>query len=181
MRILVADGLEKVPGLLEGRSKNIGMNTNPVHGGKITLEHIKHTSNKYFIHGHVKAKFAEFVVQRLRCTVHHVIRDPRNVLISYSRYRNKTPEIMLTKRWYGPFVQFCRGFVGWEQYATIYKYEDIWGHAAYLPGNLYVGAKNDLDTWTGAPSDWREWWTDEIDKIWCDQGGPELVRELGYE
>lgn len=57
-------------------------------------------------------------------------------------------------------------------------YRDLIG----LRGNyqIYEHGQVDLNTWSGALTDWRHWWDAKIDRAWTKAGGPEIEKAWGY-
>jgi hypothetical protein len=90
----------------------------------------------------------------------------------------------------GSYTAYQKWF---DSSAYCFKYEDIQkdmnvvnGLADYLkkprpstdflskiPGGTY--------TWTGETSDWRKYWTENLDRIWRDEGMVEIEKKLGYD
>lgn len=185
MRLLSLQGKQRCPGILKAVSPHFGLTLNPTPAdlNPITLSAARDFSNDYFIHGHVRVAAA---VQWL--TFVTVKRDPRNVLVSYVRWTRKergttdVPDLCeaMDRFFSHPFPKTYRAFLGWEKYGTVLRYEDIAEQCASIDIDLYANSTTNRDTWTSAPSDWRNWWSERIEKKWRQIGGPDLVAEAGY-
>jgi hypothetical protein len=106
----------------------------------------------------------------------NVIREPRNVLVSYCRHRLAKDNLRLSLAealrdyWgWGCFVEFYRLFLGWRGRATILRYEDLAECSPLLDG-----------TATGSPSRWQDVWDRAAEQEWRNRGGPRLLRDAGY-
>lgn len=140
-----------------------------------------------------------------RHKVAYVYRNPRNVLISAQRYQNHQmrgwEKTVTEEKLIAQFFDFFNAsmpavynaYQKWfDTSAYCFKFEDmisdrktIDGLADYL-GKPHVG-NNALEqlqggtaTWTGRLSDWTEFWTPELDKIWVEEGMLEIEKKLGY-
>jgi hypothetical protein len=138
--------------------------------------------------------------------VAYVYRNPRNVLISAQRYQNAqmrgwedtiTNE-KLIEQFFGYYNSsmpaMYQSYMKWlGTSAYCFKYEDMLkgpevmhGLADYLgkprlPNERYKDIPGGTATWTGKSSDWREFWTKEIDEIWIAEGMLEIEQALGYD
>lgn len=185
MRMLAAHGGKRVPGLLKALPprKPFVLVATPADPEPITIERAKTLSDSYFIHGHVGAAA---VVEWFRFIT--IIRDPRNVLVSYLRWTHKEGKPRapidlvdaMDHFFRRPFQQVYRGFLDWRVQGEVVRYEDLTAENLPTTVQLYSGAAQDRDTWTKAPSDWRDWWTERVERKWRSIGGPALVTEAGY-
>ncbi len=138
--------------------------------------------------------------------VAYVYRNPRNVLISAQRYQNHQmrgwEHTVTEQKLINQFFDFfnCSMPAAYNAYqkwhdskAYVFKFEDmlagqetINGLADYLgkprpPANKYTEIKGPTATWTGQLSEWRDFWTEGLDKIWESEGMVEIERRLGYD
>lgn len=115
-----------------------------------------------------------------------VFRDPRNVLVSYCRYRKRVEGLdasipqALADFWGQPFVEVYAGYLGWRGKAVAIRYEDIPGSVAGDGSGIYQKHERDWNTRTGSPSRWQDIWTQEDEAAWVKHGGPELLAKAGY-
>lgn len=137
----------------------------------LTLEELAAFPNSVFIHGHVAPS-----PDLDRFMVVTIIRDPRNVLVSYRRHRLREEglEVSLVDAmrdyWgWGCFAAFYRAFLEWQGRATIVRYEDLEKCHPVARGSH-----------TGVPSCWQDVWTDEAEEEWQRRDGPQLLRDAGY-
>lgn len=134
----------------------------------------------YFILAHVPARLA------LPGSVITVFRDPRNVLVSYCRHREREdcdrPSLVeaIGSFWNQPFVPLYDSYLGWHGRSVVLRYEDMPSWQVGDGASLYAGQSRDWNTRTGSPSDWRDHWTQEAEEAWQDAGGVELLARAGY-
>lgn len=176
-------GLSRQPGLLDclHLKQQCLIRATSADPRPIKMERARMLPGNYFLHAHAHARAP---VEWARVVT--MMRDPRNVLVSYVRHKGDWPDspeslIQAMKNFRGyPFQEVYRGFVGWRRKGLVIRYEDM--PPGFAPANprLYEGSAQDNDTWTGQPSDWREWWTERVDRVWRGIGGPELLAEAGY-
>lgn len=157
-------GLRRAPGLLKAPTGRAEYRPTPRDPEIPPWSRLRNHGD--FVHTHVPAD-----VDLPPCrSVVVVKRYPRNVLVSYVR-DPRTPSTTLhdaLHHFYAkPFVRVYRRYLRWRGRATVVPYEAI-----VAPP---VG-----ETYTGAPSNWREWWTDEFAAAWARAGGNRLVAEAGY-
>jgi hypothetical protein len=129
----------------------------------------------------------------------HIIRHPRNCLISMCRFKGMpvTTGFLLghLQRYgeHGPMAALARGFLPWLSVPTVHtlRYEDLMASDAALRG---VAAFLDLPyledafanlpgltmTWTGSPSRWEDHWNADLDRAWVDSGMADVQARLGY-
>lgn len=171
MRVLKAQGLKRAPGLYDGMRGKAHIRPTkafraPTKGG---------LDDSWFVHGHVPAAYD------LDCWVITIFRDPRNVAVSCARAYLGGDVAKVIREFQGAsIVKRYRSFLGWRLKALTVRYEDICEAARRLPANLYQEAVEDHDTYTGSPSDWREWWNSEAEDAWRKAGGYDLLFEAGY-
>lgn len=133
--------------------------------------------------------------------VAYIYRNPRNVLISALRYRNHQrrgwEDTITEEKLVDCFFDFFnasmpgvyRSYEKWmTSLAHIVRFEDLVSGAAMPALAAYLDRpcrefkmEGGTYTWTGRLSDWREHWTDGIDKVWHEEGMVETERGLGYE
>jgi Sulfotransferase domain len=146
---------------------------------------------------------AEFEAGAPKGTTHQVFikRDPRNVIVSKLRGDQDavTPGKFLSRMQRfdtASLVDEMRKFEGWMvamQSLPIHvvRYEDLIADAgtmralAWFLGVPYLeGAFGELEghtrTWNKVKSDYREVWTDEVQRRWRAGGGDALLRRWGY-
>lgn len=133
--------------------------------------------------------------------VAYIYRNPRNVLLSALRYRNHQrrgwENTITEEKMIDCFFDFFnaalpsvyQGYAKWHtSKAHLVRYEELVsgeampGLAAYLgvPMRQFELAGGTY-TWTGNPSNWREYWSDGLDRVWHEEGMVEIERGLGYE
>jgi hypothetical protein len=138
--------------------------------------------------------------------VAYVYRNPRNVLISSQRYQNHQmrgwEDTITDEKLINQFFDFYNSsmpavYASYSKWlltsAYCFKFEDMLagpevmhGLADYLgkprlPSEKYKDIPGPTPTWTGKLSDWRQFWTDGIDKIWVGEGMLEVEKSLGYD
>ena len=166
MAHLEARGLRRHPGMVKSK------------GGKIVFRNPASApvDGFDFVHGHVPTK-ARKVAAAAGLEVVTILRDPRNVLVSYARAFSHrlggAPDLAAAMDdFFGRrFVNVAMEYADWQDHCEIVRYEDI---------RPPVSKTRMSQTWTGAPSDWRACWTPEIDRKWTGCGGREIVARFGY-
>lgn len=138
----------------------------------------------------------------------NIIRNPRNMMISWHRMRNKNSKIPTSLICKIPeVIKQTKPFLGWlnDKKVLNVRYEDLMSDDDML---LVVGDFIDRDpiknhraeawsntrTFTGNPSIWQEHkeydekakkdkilWTDRVQEVWEQQGGLELEASLRYD
>ena len=132
--------------------------------------------------------------------VAYVLRNPRNVLLSALRYRNHQrrgwEDTITEEKLIDCFFDFFNAslpgvYRSYEKWLTskahVVRFEglmdrsEIPGLAAFLGvPNKPIALEGGTYTWTGKLSDWREYWTEGIDRVWREEGMEVVERELGY-
>ena len=171
------------------------------------LKEVLALDNQNFIHGHVAYK--PFLEGRLIDSGHkmvHIVRNPRNVAISWMRHRNKQSpnfrvseenllKIIENKMFGMSVVEYYSGFTGWinSKLALNLKFEEIFeekkktvkSFSSYLQLDHKEIDMNKVfgrgSTFTGNWSDWKEWWSQDVEEAWIRSSGIELEEKLGYE
>lgn len=133
--------------------------------------------------------------------VAYIYRNPRNVLISALRYRNNQrrgwDDTITEAKLVDCFFDFFnaslpwvyRGYRKWmDSQAHVVRFEDMVSGKAIPALAEFLGVpyrefqiEGGTYTWTGRLSDWREHWTDGMDKVWHEEGMGEVERGLWYE
>lgn len=176
-------GLKRAPGIVKaepGRS-TLRVYGTPADPEPVTAAEVLEGRPGWFIHGHLQP-----VKDVGDATVITVVRDPRNVLVSYVRWWNSLNEKQTTLlETLGaffddsdyPFLDIYRDFLGWAGRGPIMRYEHM--PRVKLPG-VYNGASANHSTWNDEPSDWRSAWSDDIEREWLRRGGARALIEAGY-
>lgn len=154
---------------------------NGVRAAGVSLEQVKQNNRPgMFILAHVPA------TRELWGNVVTVFRDPRNMLVSYCRHRERedgfrpTLAEAIRDYWGQPFVPLYDSYLGWKGRSVVIYYEDLPPAQIGDGGSIYVGHDRDWNTRTGEPSDWRNEWNDEAEDAWRASDGPGLLRRSGY-
>lgn len=138
--------------------------------------------------------------------VAYVYRNPRNILISALKYQNHQmrgwEETINEEKLIAQFFDYYNSSMPavYNAYAKwlltsayCFKYEDMLTDIEVAQGLArYLGKKEPKQeflekipggtpTWTGKTSDWRDHWTDGLDKIWVGEGMLEIEKSLGYD
>lgn len=130
-----------------------------------------------------------------------IFRDPRNVLVSWVRFaRNEAVSagfLMAAIRAYysgESFVAEAGMFTPYlsDPNALAVRFEDLLsdGGASVIAIAGFIGVPEIPDvyesipgmtvTYTGALSVWQDHWTDQVDAVWQEEGGPQLLADWGY-
>lgn len=137
------------------------------------------------------------------------LRDPRNTIVSHTRYKSSIREPakldrriakLITRRRPGEdtpiehMTKWAKRWVKWKG-ALVVRFEvltnpefslsEVERISAYLDGlgdpeDARAYAMGTSVTYTGRHSRWREWFGPEATKAWNENGGPALVRAMGY-
>lgn len=119
-----------------------------------------------------------------------VLRDPRNVLVSYCRHRSRHDELEVSIAeaikdfWGQPFVPLYRDFLGWRGKSIVVRYEDLVADHVGDGASIYDD-QPEWDSWigntrTGAPSNWEDHWDDEAERAFVESDGLDLLDRAGY-
>lgn len=177
MQVLAAAGGERLPGIVDGMRDGLVLRPTTAFPDAPSLDSARAMGNGVFVHGHVPVEKADMLDGLFVVTIK---RDPRAVAVSYARWRGVSVVQAITDFFGQPLVEWYRAFLGWERFGPVLRYEDIEAFAIGLDADLYAGAEQNHDTRTGDPSDWRDWWSYEVEAAWSTVGGPRLVEESGY-
>lgn len=134
-----------------------------------------------------------------------VKRDPRNALcsavrfdeIQHSRGLPLTPGTVISKMrdyWGKTFVEQISKCDGWflpSPDVLVIRYEDLVADDSTMRKIAdFVGAKWIEDAFENLPGHTRTWnevrsdylavWNEDVEKVWKEQGGPELLERWGY-
>lgn len=123
-------------------------------------------------------------------------RDPRNVIVSWLRFHS---DLVTPGKFLARFRRFSDSslseemsrYEGWLSLAYVVRYEDLVrddsamrGIAAMLGVPYIDGAWEQLEnhtvTWNAVKSDFRSVWTPEVEAVWNEEGGRELLARWGY-
>lgn len=174
-------GAKRCPGTLLGCTKDQELHVSGAPWA--TMELLRLTPDNCYVIGHVAACHAEALAG---VPVVTVLRDPRNMLISYRRHRKRVDGLDLSTAkaledyWGAPFYEVYRGFLGWHGKAAIVRYEDIPASVAGDGSGIYCRHDAHHNTRTGRPSNWVDDWGQEDHRAWRAAGGPALAAEAGY-
>ena len=135
-----------------------------------------------------------------------IYRNPRNVVISAVRYQNQqvrdeTPDVTDKKiidQIYGFFNTSLRSY--YEVYypwlnskACKVKFADLVSNPSTVksiidymgsnakPENIVKNLPGGTGTWTGKYSDWTKYWSEEVDKVWKEEGMVEMEKKWGFD
>jgi hypothetical protein len=177
MALLDTMGLKRVPGTI------LPKNGHPaVHGvPDLGMAAVRMIPDNCYILAHVPSTYQ---LEGLRVIT--VFRDPRNVLVSYCRYRNAENGLNVRVHqalddFYGsPFCMVYRGYLGWRGRSLCLRYEEIPEQVAGQGQGIYAREPRDWNTRTGKPSRWQDWWDEEAQAAWIRTGGLSLLHEAGY-
>jgi len=125
-----------------------------------------------------------------------IVRDPRNVIVSWLRFNRKsvTPGTFLAafrKFQDRPLVEEMADYAPWLEIGHVVSYEALIAGplsmrkmASYLGVPYLEGAWQELPgltvTWNAVKSDYRSVWTPAVIKAWYGEGGGELLTRWGY-
>lgn len=176
-------GLNRLPGIIEAwhADRTIALRETGADSEVVTLGKARQLDDRIFCHAHVHAGHR---LDGFRVVT--IFRDPRNVLVSYVRHQERVRGERITlqdalRSFCGrPFVEVYRGFLGWRGRSLCLRYEDFPPGFCGNGAGLYAHADRDHNTRTGSPSNWLDWWTEEMDLDWQAAGGPGLVEDAGY-
>lgn len=181
MELLASMGVERAPGIVNHDNGVVGVFATPADPNPVSMDEVRTPGPPRFIHAHVPAGDWDLGAARVIA----VLRDPRNVLVSWTRWRNRdtvTEAALLDALdWFydtGPFVEVYRSFLGWRGRALVVRYEDV--PRDFSRVDLYEEAEQDRSTWMSSPSDWRACWTTRVDEAFREAGGLEMLVEAGY-
>lgn len=178
MALLDTMGLKRCPGTILPMGDGIYVDGLP----QMSAEALKAIPDNVYILAHVSARYD---LSGFRVIT--VIRDPRACLISYIRHREREDGLRITVQqalesyWdWGPFVPLYQSFLGWIGRSIVMRYEDMPASMIGDGTGIYRGQQRDWNTRTGNPSQWFHVWTDEIEAVWQQHGGPALLYAAGY-
>jgi len=129
----------------------------------------------------------------------HIIRHPKNVLISYVRYTfNECSEKHVLDN-IPNVIDDCRVFVKWlyDKEVLTVKFENMLKNDKTLKNiakfigvpfkkSAFLNMTNKVvdlgfdNTKTNKHSNWQDWWSDRHQDRWIEYGGPQLEIDLGY-
>jgi len=123
----------------------------------------------------------------------HIIRNPRNTLISWVRYMKLERNDRTIIKSMDFMIRRMLGHVGWlnEPHCLTVRFEELLSDPKVLESisqylnmplteNHFESLWGDTVTFTGDLTNWEDWWTEEVDKAWIDKGGVELELKMGY-
>lgn len=180
MELFQAMGLKRAPGIVRGSGDGgtLVVNETPADPETVDEEDVLEGRSGWFIHGHLPP-----VRDYGNAIPVTVIRDPRNVIVSYQKHAvlsgEDRPSLLdaLTSFLGKPFFDVYPAFLDWQGSAPTVRYEDL---PRVRWGSVYEGANQDRSTWTDRPSDWMRDWSALEKRQWRGAGGNQLVREAGY-
>lgn len=127
-----------------------------------------------------------------------IIRDPRNILVSKLRFEGSrvTPGMVISKfRLFDKksLVEEMAEYEGWltDPDTLVVKFEELVSDpsiikkiAEFVDTPYIEGAFEELPgltrTWTGALSNYQDYWTQDVANVWDAEGGPELLKRWNY-
>lgn len=124
----------------------------------------------------------------------HIVRNPRNALISYMRMNNidlsvknisnEIPRLIEEQSSYLHYLRDTKTLnIKFENLVSSDK--ELNRMAKYLDMRLiddhFDKSKKGVATWTGRLSNWVEVWEGKINSAWIVNGGLELEQKMGYE
>jgi hypothetical protein len=174
-------GARRCPGTLLGCTKDQDLHVSGAPWA--TMDLLRLVPDSCYLIGHVAACHAQALEGLPVVTM---MRDPRNMLISYRRHRKRVDGVevstaeALEDYWGAPFAEVYRGFLAWRGLAAIVRYEDVPAAVAGDGSGIYCRHDAGHNTRTGQPSDWVEEWRAEDHRAWRAAGGPELLEAAGY-
>lgn len=171
-------GLRRMPGTILPMGDGVYVEGLPI----TSVATLKAIPDNCYILGHVPARYD---LSGFRVVT--VIRDPRNILVSYCRHRKREdgltvsiPQALKAFWDWGPFVPLYRSFLGWIGKSIIIRYEEMPPAMIGDGKGIYRSHAHDWNTRTGDPSQWFHVWTSKIDAAWKRAGGPQLLAQAGY-
>ena len=178
MRLLATRGLTRLPGIGRGYEPGHRMKIDKTKADPEPISWpLQGNTDRFFLHGHVVAG-----VDVRGADVVTIIRDPRNVLLSYMRDQKVDAWKALDDFCGHQFVPLYRRFLKWrEGGAIVLRYEEI--DPAWLDEtiDLYPNSQYSPDTYRMAHVDWRVDSAADINNAWRYFDGPQLVADAGYE
>ena len=123
----------------------------------------------------------------------HIIRNPRNVLISWVRWENlpRNNQTIIANMNY--IIKCMSGHFGWigEEHCLTVRFEELLTDPNEIKKiGEYLGKplrKNHFEllwgdtlTFTNDLTEWRDFWTDEVNAAWIERGGVEIENKMGY-
>lgn len=143
------------------------------------VDHIKHGE-------HVEAKHI------------FIKRDPRNIICSWVRFIGKpvTDGMFISAFRKFQAESFCREIEQYTKWLSdantlVIKYESLiaddaeikriadYLQATYL-SSAFINLPGDTRTWCESHSDFKAIWTDEVERVWQDEGGTKIQIDWGY-
>ena len=119
----------------------------------------------------------------------HIVRNPRNVLLSWSREKNIALSSCMDD-----VVASMTAFEGWLTDPDVHtvRFEELLTDEAIIAGiGVFIGKAVAVDhnkrmwggtkTFTGDLSDWTSVWTSQLDSAWGAYGGHVLESNYGYD
>lgn len=128
----------------------------------------------------------------------HVIRDPRDIVVSWLRHNSEsvTPGLFISrfrKFQFKSLIEEMADYEGWltDPRTIIIRYENLVTDihvmediATFMNVPYLNGAWEELPgltrTWNAVKSDHKSIWTSDVQKVWADEGGNELLKRWGY-
>jgi len=178
--------------------------------GSTLLKEVFEKDNQYYIHAHMA--YTQNLSVRISTGQHKhlfIIRDPRNVAVSWMRHRIKQlsgkgeqvlpskqflEQIIRGKMFNMPVAKYYGGFTPWigAPNTLCIRFEYFFEHfdnvaddiVNYLAANKRPSRKEvygKSTTYTGSWSEWQDWWSEDIQRAWRDTGGDLLTYNLGYQ
>ena len=162
--------------------------------------------NDHFVHAHLIWR-AQLAAQLAAHRHLFIIRNPRNIALSWMRHRSRQTESLtesaaLLERIVrgGMFGQSVPSFIdlhrGWltDDHVCAVRFEDLVAHdedslvriAAHVGAvpdpAYYEGAFGEGSTYTTRLSDWADspYWSEVVETAWHESGGPRVSAALGY-
>ena len=123
----------------------------------------------------------------------HIIRNPRNVLISWVRYQHlpRNDETIIGSMNY--VISCMLGHYGWieEEHCLTVRFEELLEDpnvikkiSEHLDKPLiedhFDSLWGDTDTFTNDLTEWRDFWTDDVNTAWIEKGGVEIENKMCY-
>ena len=122
-----------------------------------------------------------------------IIRNPRNTLISWVRFKKlpRNNDTIIKS------MEFCIDYMNGhfdciadDRWHTV-RFEELLSDPSVIEGiGEYLGLPlvenhfeklwGDTDTFTNDLTDWKDWWTEEVNEAWTAKGGVELEIKMNY-